>query len=555
MTQEQALTILKTGANVFLTGEPGSGKTYTTLAYIDYLRAHGIEPAITASTGIAATHLRGMTIHSFSGMGISKNLSDYDVDRIANLQYINKRIKKTTVLLIDEVSMLDGTMLVDLDKICREVKQNQYPFGGIQVVLIGDFFQLPPITQSFEQKNYAFQASIWGKLGLVTCYLTEQHRQEDEDDTLLAVLKAIRSNEIDQMHIEYIESRVTKLADVPEMTTKLFTKNVAVDAINTNALKKISNGEKKFTMHTTGKESLVAQLIKGCLSPQELVLKKDAIVMCTKNNPQAGFYNGTLGTVVDFEPYTNYPIIKTKDGRRITVAPMDWTVEDEGKVKAQVTQIPLRLAWAITIHKSQGMSMDEAVVDLSDTFEYGQGYVALSRLRSLAGLHLIGFNQKAFQVHGDVLEQDIYFKQQAEEAELAFSRLDEGEIESMHANFLKSIGGVSEKKAVVKKLNTIDETLFYIAEEGKGVDEVAQIKDISVATVIEHVHKLALAHKLTKIQIARLIDGIDNDEIKLIEKAFKKNGTEKLTPVFEYFNDKYSFDTLKLVRAYCVAEA
>lgn len=554
MTQEQALTILKTGANVFLTGEPGSGKTHTTLAYIDYLRSHGVEPAITASTGIAATHLRGMTIHSFSGMGISKNLSDYDVDRIATIQYINKRIKKTTVLIIDEVSMLDGSLLTDFDKICREVKQNQYPFGGMQVVLVGDFFQLPPVTQGFESKNYAFQSAIWGKLGLVTCYLTEQHRQADEDDTLLSVLKAIRSNDIDQMHIEYLQSRVKTLADVSEMTTKLFTRNVAVDTINTNALKKISNGEKKFTMHTSGKDTLVAQLVKGCLSPQELVLKKDAVVMCTKNNPQAGFYNGTLGTVVDFEHYTNYPIIKTKDGRRITIAPMDWTIEEEGKVKAQVTQIPLRLAWAITIHKSQGMSMDEAVIDLSDTFEYGQGYVALSRLRSLSGLHLIGFNNKTFQVHGDVLEQDISFKQQSEEAELAFSRLDEEEIYAMHQNFLKSIGGVSEKTATVKKMQTIDETLFYLAEEGKGIDEVAQIKNISVATVIDHVYKLACAHKLTKIQIARLVERLDNDDIKKIEKAFEKIGTEKLTPVFEYFNGQYSFDDLKLVRAYCVAE-
>jgi ATP-dependent DNA helicase PIF1 len=553
MTQEQALTILKTGANVFLTGEPGSGKTYTTLAYIEYLRSHGIEPAITASTGIAATHLHGMTIHSFSGMGINKNLSGYDVDRIANLQYINKRIKKTTVLLIDEVSMLDGSMLVDLDKICREVKQNQYPFGGIQVVLIGDFFQLPPITQGFEAKNYAFQSSIWGKLGLITCYITEQHRQDGDDDTLLSVLKAIRNNDVDQMHVEYIESRKVVLADVAEMTTKLFTKNVAVDTLNTNALGKIGHGEKKFTMHTTGKDTLVAQLVKGCLSPQELILKKDAIVMCTKNNPQLGFYNGTLGTVVEFEHYTNYPIIKTKDGRRITMAPMDWTIEEDGKIKAQVTQIPLRLAWAITIHKSQGMSLDEAVIDLSDTFEYGQGYVALSRLRSLSGLHLLGFNNKAFQVHGDVLEQDIMFKRQSEEAEDAFYKLDTEEIDVMHANFLKSIGGISEKKAKAQKLSPTDETLLYLGE-GKGIDEIAQMKNVSVATVIEHVHKLALAHKVSKIMVARLIESIDADEIKRIEQTFKKFGTEKLAPVFSHLNEEYTYDELKLVRAYCVAE-
>ncbi len=550
MTQEEALKILKTGANVFLTGEPGSGKTYTTNAYIEYLRSHGIEPAITASTGIAATHLHGMTIHSFSGMGISKNLTDYDVERIAHVQYINKRISKTTVLLIDEISMLDGVMLADLDKICREVKQNEYPFGGIQVVLIGDFFQLPPVTQGYEAKNYAFQSGIWGKLGLITCYLTEQHRQVDDDDTLLSVLKAIRSNDVDQMHIEYIESRKTTIDMVSDMTTKLYTKNFAVDSLNDKELAKIATDEKKFTMYTTGRENLVNQLIKGCLSPQELVLKKGAIVMCTKNNAQAGFYNGTLGTVIEFQKYTNYPVIKTKNGQTITVEPMDWSIDEDGKVKAKITQIPLRLAWAITIHKSQGMSMDTAVMDLSDTFEYGQGYVALSRLRTLDGLHLLGFNQKAFQVHGDVLEQDIMFKRQSQEAQDAFNELGDEEVERMHANFLRSIGatGVPKKE---KKLSTLDETLVYI-QDGKSIEEIAELKGIKTETIYDHIYKLAQNKKITQPEIARLIDGIEDKDIVHIQNAFKKFGTERLTPVFEYCNGVYTYEQIKLVRAYCV---
>ena len=148
MTQEQALNILKTGANVFLTGEPGAGKTHTINTFVDYLRTCDIEPAVTASTGIAATHIGGMTIHSWSGIGIKTKLDKYDLDKIASSEYIVKRINRTKVLIIDEVSMLSANTLDMVDMVCREIKQNAEAFGGIQIVLVGDFFQLPPIIKT-----------------------------------------------------------------------------------------------------------------------------------------------------------------------------------------------------------------------------------------------------------------------------------------------------------------------------------------------------------------------------------------------------------------------
>src|ERR1035437_2910766 len=147
MTQEEALSILKTGANVFWTGEPGSGKTFTINKFVSYLRERDIEPAITASTGIAATHIGGMTIHSWSGIGIKETLTKYDLDKISSSEYINKRIRKTKVLIIDEVSMLRAETFLMIDAVCREIKQSSEPFGGIQVILVGDFFQLPPIEK------------------------------------------------------------------------------------------------------------------------------------------------------------------------------------------------------------------------------------------------------------------------------------------------------------------------------------------------------------------------------------------------------------------------
>src|SRR5690348_15362103 len=140
MTQDQALTILKSGANVFLTGEPGSGKTYTVNQYISYLKRHKIYPAITASTGIAATHISGMTLHSWAGIGIAKSLSDGDIEAIASKSKILKRLKNTSVLIIDEISMLDAAVLDLVERVCRAGKGNFLPWGGLQVIFVGDFF-------------------------------------------------------------------------------------------------------------------------------------------------------------------------------------------------------------------------------------------------------------------------------------------------------------------------------------------------------------------------------------------------------------------------------
>jgi ATP-dependent DNA helicase PIF1 len=463
MTQDQALNILKTGANVFLTGEPGAGKTYTINSLVEYLRAHDIEPAITASTGIAATHIGGMTIHSWSGIGIKTNLDKYDLDKIASSEYVVRRIRKTRVLIIDEISMLSSNMLDMVDMVCREVKQNDEPFGGIQTILVGDFFQLPPIVkQSNEKQNtliddakntgiFAYESGAWERAKFVVCYLREQHRQDDMD--FLSVLSGIRANNILSEHLEYIKMRQIKVDDMPENVTKLFSHNIDVDRVNNTELSKLEEQVRHFKMSASGHDKVVEVLKKGCLSPESLELKVGAVVMCTKNNPKEKFANGTLGVVIDFDEFNGYPIIKTKNGRKIVVEPMDWVVEENGKIRAQINQVPLRLAWAITVHKSQGMSMDAAVMDLSQVFEFGQGYVALSRVRNLSGLYLLGLNEHALKVHPDVLEKDIFFKNKSEEAVSVFGKLAGNDLKKMHDNFVIACGG-KIKKEVEKQVKT-----------------------------------------------------------------------------------------------------
>lgn len=449
MTQDTALTILKTGASVFLTGEAGSGKTYTINQYTEYLREHGIEFAVTASTGIAATHIGGMTIHSWSGIGIASELDEDALGDIATNKYVTKRIRAAKVLIIDEVSMLDGRILTLVERICRKVKKSTLPFGGMQVILVGDFFQLPPVSAGGRQVEFAFDSEAWQRLVPTVCYLSEQYRQDDS--VFLGVLSAIRRNEFDEDHFASIEGRMIERHKLPDNMTRLFPKNVDVDSINTTELGRLPGKPKKYLMAARGHDALTDALKRGCLSPETLHLKEGAVVMFTKNNTQAGFVNGTLGTVIGFDELKQFPIVKTRSGQEIAVEPMDWTLSEGDEVLAKIIQLPLKLAWAMTIHKSQGVSLDAAVMDLSQAFEYGQGYVALSRVRTLSGLHLLGVNARAFQVHPEVLEEDRAYREASLRSEARYDHMPEEELKELFRNFLIVSGGSLKKSKIKKK--------------------------------------------------------------------------------------------------------
>ncbi len=466
MIQSQALDILKTGVNIFLTGEPGAGKTHTINRYIEYLRSRGIEPAITASTGIAATHIGGMTIHSWSGVGIRSRLDSRDIKTITSSSYIAERVGRANVLIIEEVSMLLSETLMAVDQICQEVKRNDKPFGGIQVIFVGDFFQLPPVQkqQIVEQASelslfadeeqeykplFAYDSPAWADANPFVCYLAEQYRQDDED--YLNLLTAIRSNDFKQYHLEFLEKRKITLTQIPENVPKLYTRNIAVDTANELILGKIKEKEHIFVMKSEGIEGVIKVLKNGCLSPERLVLKQGAAVMFTKNNPKEGFVNGTLGVIDGFNSDSGYPYVLTRNGKRIEVKPMDWSATEDEKILGQIIQIPLRLAWAITVHKSQGMSMDEAVMNLADVFEYGQGYVALSRVRRLSGLYILGWNTRAFEVHPLVFARDEKFRRQSHEAEKLLAETTQDDLENRHESFITLVGGKTLKQMQEKK--------------------------------------------------------------------------------------------------------
>lgn len=411
MTQQEALTILKTGKNVFLTGEPGAGKTYTINQFVAWCRGQNKRVAITASTGIAATHIDGVTIHSWSGIGIKRKLTDDEIEHLLeNNTFKLYEIKAVDVLIIDEISMVDAVFLDLLDRVMRRARNvlSDLPFGGVQIVFVGDFFQLPPVPSRGEKTRvrFSFESDAWKDATPYTCYITEQHRQEDP--IFLEILTNMRKGTLSQEHISVLESRYLPVP-ISE-TTMLYTHNAEVDRENDLELAKLPGIERGYTMTSSGHEVAVAILKKQCLSPDLLLLKVGALVMFTRNNWDTGYVNGTIGMVTEFFS-DGTPVVATKDGKQIVVLQAEWKFVDKyGSTTASIKQLPLRLAWAMTVHKSQGMSLDQAHIDLSKTFEFGQGYVALSRVRSLQGLTLEGFNKKALQMHPAIVKQDKVFR-------------------------------------------------------------------------------------------------------------------------------------------------
>jgi len=412
MDQELALAILMSGRSALLTGAAGTGKTHLLNTFIAQARDQGKKVSVTATTGLAATHLGGNTIHSWSGIGVSDHLVNNFFDRLSKTR--REVIMKTDVLVIDEISMLHDFRLDIVDRVLRGVRENDQPFGGVQLVMSGDFFQLPPINRPGEQGGgFVVYSEAWQELQPAVLYLERQYRQNDEH--LLEILTALRNDDIRRHHAEMLLAR-TEVQPPDGDITELHTVNVDVDAINTQKLAELAGEERRYQQTTTGSKVYVENLQRSVLAPSELTLKLGALVMAVKNSPQKLYANGSIGTVVDFEPLTDYPIVEFRNGRQVTMLPDVWELRDGERKRASISQVPLRLAWAITVHKSQGMTLDAARIDLRKAFVEGMGYVALSRVRDLDNLYLYGINRKALEISPDALAIDEVLQRASNEA-------------------------------------------------------------------------------------------------------------------------------------------
>lgn len=424
MNQRLALAIMNEGHSVFLTGPAGSGKTYVLNQLIKLKKHEGKHVSVTATTGLAASHLGGSTIHSWSGIGVRDEVGVHFVENLSKSR--REIIEKTDVLILDEISMMHDFRFDMIDQIARVVrKQPDKPFGGIQVIMSGDFFQLPPVNRadSIEGQFVVF-SKAWAEIDPVICYLEEQHRQES-DDQLSSILDAMRARDVRRAHAEALLARAEMVPPEGSVFTELHTVNVDVDTQNLAKLEELDGDEMIYSQTTTGSEGYVESLQRSVLAPAELRLKRGALVMAVKNSLERKYVNGSLGTVVDFDPATEYPIVEFSSGKEVTMQPDTWELRDGDKKRASITQIPLRLAWAITIHKSQGMTLDAALIDLRKAFVAGMGYVALSRVRSLEKLYLRGINRMALEISETAHDIDDQLRSKSADDAKRFAGLEE----------------------------------------------------------------------------------------------------------------------------------
>ena len=564
MKQETALKLLKAGENVFLTGSAGAGKTYTLNQYINYLKARKVPVAITASTGIAATHMNGMTIHTWAGIGIKDFLSDADLKNMKERKYLKEHLENAQVLIIDEISMLHAKQLNLVNQVLKYFKDSDDAFGGIQVIVAGDFFQLPPVGKNDERNRdkFCFMSEAWVEAKFRVCYLTEQHRQGD--DYLNDILNAIRAQSIDHQHIQALEH--TRHQDIGDTFTRLYTHNMDVDNINFKHLNEIETESKQFNAVCDGNEKLIETLKSSVRAPEILNLKKHAKVMFVKNNFDMGYINGSLGEVIGFEEDDDHgilPKVKLTDGTVLLVEPETWSVDnDAGKTIASFQQIPLRLAWAITIHKSQGMTLEAAEINLSHTFEKGQGYVALSRLKSLSGLRLLGFNSQALELDSLAIKADRRFQELSEEAETHYELMD---LTPQHNAFIRHCGGTLNETEILRnekkiakggKTNyataTLDETRALF-EEGYDIQDIAVERGLTPATIINHLARLQKEQNLD-ISVAHPGDEVVEEVRKIYKRLMKRQNAEhfsedgaiKLRPIVEATSPRMGYDQVRL---------
>jgi len=507
--QQYAFHRYKQGHNLFITGPGGTGKSHLIKTIKDDLDANGVKHAVCALTGCAAVLLNccAKTIHSWSGIGLGAGEIHDIVGKVIRNRKATTNWKTTRVLIVDEVSMLSMKIFDVLNKVGQTVRKNySRPFGGIQLIFIGDFFQLPPVGRYTEPETtmFCFQSAAW-----LSTFSLENHIQlktlyRQKDPRYIKVLEEVRQGVISPESVEILNQRT--LVKPTITPTKLFPINSDAERVNQIMYMKIAEEEHVFTLkrkhgmrtfveigtpispaviqrcQELSKEDVEQQLdlfAEGCKLTPELQLKKGAFVMCLANlDVDAGICNGSQGVVVDFVPGLDIPIVRFLNGIQMRIVPKVYQHGDYPTFGLE--QIPLRLAWAFTIHKSQGITLDIAEMDLgSNVFEYGQSYVGLSRVRNLEGLYLSNFNPRKIKTNPTVAEfyrsipevsdKDVVFKSEATTSEALKSEATTSDTKHVH-DFTKFAYVDPSIKVVDPSIKVVDPSIKVVDPSIKVVD-------------------------------------------------------------------------------------
>jgi ATP-dependent DNA helicase PIF1 len=405
--QNEAYSLMSQGKNIFITGMAGGGKTSIIKLYKN-VYGNSKQIAVTSTTGVSALLIGGTTLHSYTGIGLGTGSVGSITTTIFKRAYLRKRWNDLDTLIIDEISMLSPDLFDKLEEIARVVRHDERPFGGIQVILSGDFCQLPAINAD---GKFCFQAESWNKVITHTVYLDKIIRQSDP--VFQKCLNNIRIGSMTKDTISMLKSRVgIKLTNAHGIkATKLFSLNYAVDRVNEQELDVLAEDDHGFYEYNMEievyskniKASVIDKFKKYCTAKQTLQLCIGAQVMLLCNlDLDCKLANGSRGVVVRF--VNDIPVVKFLSGSERIIDYHIWEVEENDKKTMRATQIPLKLAWACSIHKIQGATLDYVEIDLSQVFEYGQAYVALSRVKNLSGLSIIDIDVDKIKAHPEAIE-------------------------------------------------------------------------------------------------------------------------------------------------------
>lgn len=379
--QSRAELALRGSENVFITGGAGSGKSFLVRHFLRSVEAR--EFPVLASTGAAAVLVGGRTFHSFFGLGIMEGGVEATIENACRRRDVMRRLKKIRGFIVDEVSMLSGPTLRAAEVISRRARDSDLPWGGMRVIAVGDFAQLPPVERGGSgQRNWAFLDPVWQWSAFQSQILRTQTRCRD--DEYMRILASVREGQVTPAVRDYLNSKVGEVGESFD-GTRLFPRREQTDAYNMKKLDGLKGQLHLFETVYSGQARAVEQMKKLTPLPDVLAIKEQALVMLRQNDPSGRWVNGSTGHIEKIAP--GVLKIRLLNGRKIEIEKTSFTMLDaEGSITAAATNYPISLAWASTIHKSQGATLDTMAVNLSQLWEPGQAYVALSRLTTGADL-------------------------------------------------------------------------------------------------------------------------------------------------------------------------
>lgn len=517
--------------NVFLTGAAGTGKSFLLQ---QFLRGKSKRSCpVLASTGTAALLINGRTFHSFFGIGILEGGRHATVARVLGIGRSAARIREAECIVIDEVSMLSGETLAAAEEIARRFRDDDSPWGGLRIIAVGDFAQLPPIQAHGAERDWAFTHPVWGASEFRSVYLQTPVRTTES--TLLSVLNSIRSGVVtDEVHT-FLNNR-----SYPDEThfdgTRLFPRRDSADAYNLSRLDTIEETLHTFPTKYKGESQSIEQLKKQSPIPDILEIKVGALVMLRKNDGSYPYkyVNGSLGVIVSI---TSLQVsVHLLNGGSVTLGQETFSLLDgNGTERASAINFPIRLAWGTTIHKAQGASIDRLLVNVSGLWESGHAYVALSRATSEDGLFVENWEPES--IFMDPLVHDFYEVVQREWEQTAAS---------LPAHAPENSDAFFTEEQQERKIPNYKRTEALIKEQ-RPLHEIAQILGWKETTILGHIEKLLLEeHNDPDIHYLRPSADIFDE----ISHAFGEHGTEYLQPVYEACDGAYTYDELRLVRLF-----